>query len=101
MKHTINVPRKVVTEKGDAARQCPVCGTDLVHNQAYHAQAVGILVHHQPTRYRVNPTGGTPATATPPAPPSAQNAKGELPLLVRQRPSRSSYCRNCASVVSL
>jgi len=53
----------------NAQGKCSVCGGDLVHNQAFHAQ--------QPqgsdpgNAITVNPTNGTPAT-----PPPAQNAAG-------------------------
>jgi len=53
---------------GAAQVACPVCGTQYVHNAAYHAQTA------------TPPTGITPAGTTPqtPAatPPAAQNAAG-------------------------
>lgn len=83
------------TGKGDAAGKCPVCGTDLVHNQAFHAQAVGTPGSSPANPVQVNPTGGTPATATP-TPPSAQNAKGEYHYSCAKGHPGAATAGNCA-----
>ena len=63
------------TGKGDAAGKCPLCGT---------ANPV-----------QVNPTGGTPSTATP-TPPSAQNAKGEYHYSCAKGHPGAATAGNCA-----
>lgn len=58
-------PNNCAGSGGSDQAKCPVCGTDYVHNQAYHAQ--------QP---QSAPTP-TPTTTLPqPAPEPAQNAAG-------------------------
>lgn len=83
------------TGKGDAAGKCPVCGTDLVHNQAFHAQAAGAPGSSPANPVQVNPTGGTPATATP-TPPAAQNAKGEYHYSCAKGHPGAASAGNCA-----
>lgn len=64
------------TGTGDAQGKCPICGSDLAHNQAFHSQATGAQSTPGSTpanAVQVNPAEGT--TATPP-PPAAQNEKG-------------------------
>lgn len=78
-------------EGGGAAAQgkCPVCGTDLVHNQAFHAQSatpgaspqtpivVDPVTSTNATNPGINPvTSPTTNPAATMQPPSAQNAKG-------------------------
>jgi len=66
------------TGTGDAQGKCPVCGAELVHNQAFHGPAAGAPGSSPANPVQVNPTNGsataTPATATPPT--AAKNAKG-------------------------
>ena len=58
-------PNNCAGSGGPAAGICPVCGTEYVHNQAFHNQT-----------QQVN-TSGTPGQpATPPTPEPAQNASG-------------------------
>lgn len=71
---------------GDAKGKCPVCGTEMVHNQAFHGAATPPDPGSSPeSSIKVDPmnaqntiinssTTATPQTAQPPA---AQNAKGE------------------------
>lgn len=66
-----------------AAGTCPVCGTEYVHNQAYHNQPAGTTTTTSSGTQKVTFPGGTvggetnPATpATPPAPEPAQNTAG-------------------------
>ncbi|MDZ4748678.1 MAG: heavy metal-binding domain-containing protein [Saprospiraceae bacterium] len=84
------------TGKGDAAGKCPVCGTELVHNQAFHAQATGAPGSSPANPVQVNPTGGTAATATP-TPPSAQNAKGEYHYSCAKGHAGAATAGNCGT----
>jgi len=63
---------------GEAQGKCPICGSDLAHNPAFHNQAPGSTPANATT---IDPaTGATttaPSPATDQAPPPAQNAKGE------------------------
>lgn len=66
---------------GPAQGKCPVCGTDMVHNQAFHNQQPQATPGSSPgTPIQVSPTNETGAvtqqTAQPSAPPAAQNAAG-------------------------
>lgn len=63
---------------GDAQGKCPVCGTELVHNQAFHSQAPATPGSSPQTPIQVTPTNQTgDATAQQTAaPPAAQNAQG-------------------------
>lgn len=65
------------TGGGDAQGKCPICGTDLVHNQAFHAQAQP--EGSSPTNpIQIAQPGADAATpATPPAG-DGKNAKGEF-----------------------
>ena len=68
---------------GTAQGKCPVCGTDMVHNPAFHAQAATQPGSSPTTPITINPTNATspgtsPVTTQQPAQPAAaQNAKGE------------------------
>ena len=66
------------TGSGDAQGKCPVCGAELVHNQAFHSQGASTPGSSPANPVQVNPTNSTaPATpATAATPPSAKNAKG-------------------------
>lgn len=66
-------PTADCTGSGDAQGKCPVCGAELVHNQAFHNQAPGAPGSSPDNAVQVNPTNSTATTTTPP---SAQNAKG-------------------------
>ncbi len=52
---------------GSTQVECPVCGTQYVHNQAYHAQV---------TTPSITPLGTSSTPLTPATPPTAQNAAG-------------------------
>lgn len=75
-------PKNCVGGGGAAQGKCPVCGADLVHNQAFHAQAAapGSSPDAPIVVDPVNSTNPTATTTTNPTttmqPPSAQNAKG-------------------------
>jgi hypothetical protein len=85
------------TGTGDAAGKCPVCGTDLAHNQAFHAQATGAPGSSPANPVQVNPSSsGTPATATP-TPPSAKNAKGEYHYSCAKGHAGAATAGNCAT----
>jgi hypothetical protein len=58
---------------GDAQGKCPVCGAELVHNQAFHSATPTAPGTSPANPVQINPTNSPAATATPP---SAQNAKG-------------------------
>ena len=71
-------------EGGGASNKgnCPICGTELVHNQAFHNQAPGAEGSSPQTPIQIDPTNASPSTvsATPTPKPTqaepAQNAKG-------------------------
>jgi len=62
---------------GTAQGKCPICGSDLAHNPAFHNPAPG---SNPSTPTIINPSTGkttTPqTTATPQTPPAAKNAQG-------------------------
>ena len=62
---------------GEAQGKCPICGSDLAHNQAFHNQAPG---SNPPNATTIDPGAGNtitpPPAATEKAPPPAQNAQG-------------------------
>jgi len=66
------------TGTGEAQGKCPICGSDLAHNPAFHNQAPGTTPANATT---IDPgtsiTNTTPPPAPAQAPASAQNAKGE------------------------
>lgn len=69
--HHYICPNNCEGSGGATQVNCPVCGTQYVHNQAYHTQA--------PSQGTTDPgaTTVTPgATTTPSNPPPAQNAAG-------------------------
>lgn len=82
------------TGTGAAQGKCPVCGTDLAHNQAFHAQAAGAPGSSPVNPVQVNPTGGTTATPTPP---SAQNAKGEYHYTCAKGHAGAASAGNCGT----
>jgi hypothetical protein len=82
------------TGSGAAQGKCPICGTDLVHNQAFHAQAAGAPGSSPVNPVQVNPTGGTTATPTPP---SAQNAKGEYHYTCAKGHAGAASAGNCGT----
>ena len=57
-------PNNCANGGGDAAGPCPVCGTEMVHNAAYHNQAASPA------------TSPSPTPSTPVTPEPAQNAAG-------------------------
>lgn len=65
------------TGTGEAQGKCPICGSDLAHNAAFHNQATGSSPTNPVT---IDPATGqattTPSAATNQAPPPAQNAQG-------------------------
>jgi hypothetical protein len=87
---------------GAAAGKCPVCGTELVHNQAFHAQAAaaGAAGSSPANPVQVTQSGGTPTTATPtttPTPPSAKNAKGEYHYKCSKGHAGAASAGNCST----
>ena len=72
-------PTAGCTGGGDAKGACSVCGAELAHNQAYHAQNQGAQtpVPSQTTPIMIDPASGKPATPEQLSPPAAQNASGE------------------------
>jgi hypothetical protein len=83
------------TGGGDAQGKCPVCGSDLVHNQAFHAQAAGAPGSSPDKAVQVNSQGGATPTPTP-APPTAQNAKGEYHYTCAKGHPGAATAGNCA-----
>jgi hypothetical protein len=65
---------------GAAAKgNCPVCGTELEHNQAFHAQVGSTPGSSPATPISVNPINGTAPGTTPATQPAEppQNARGD------------------------
>ena len=92
---TVTLPEGTVATDPAAAGQPISLGGNEAHNQAYHAQAVGTPGSSPANPVQVNPTGGTPATATP-TPPSAQNAKGEYHYSCAKGHPGAATAGNCA-----
>lgn len=73
-------PKNCKGSGGDAKGTCPVCGSEYVHNAAYHNQSpTATGTPQQPIILDPNGNPTTGATTPPPAtePPPAKNAKGE------------------------
>lgn len=94
---------------GTAQGKCPVCGSDLVHNAAFHAQAAAQPGTSPTTPITINPTNATapgtsPATAQQPAQPAAaQNAKGEWHFVCSKAcgggAGAAGNCPKCSSIL--
>ena len=78
-------PKNCEGGTGSAKGPCPVCGTEMAHNQAFHAQAGATPGSTPETPIKVDPinsTGANTISATPSTtnptitPEPAQNAKG-------------------------
>lgn len=81
---------------GDAAGKCPVCGAELVHNQAFHAQATAPGASPA-NAVKIDPTTGTPPANATPAPPTAQNAKGEYHYKCAKGHAGAASAGNCGT----
>jgi hypothetical protein len=74
-------PKNCEGSGGDGKGTCPVCGSEYVHNQAFHAQSPTAAGTPE-NPIQIDPNAGA-VTQTPPNPaatvdpPAAQNAKGE------------------------
>ena len=70
-------PKNCAGSGGAAQGKCPVCGSDYVHNAAYHGTppAAGSSPS-DPIKINPENSTATPAQTPPPATASAQNAKG-------------------------
>lgn len=79
VKHYI-CPNNCEGSGGDAAGSCPVCGTEYIHNAAYHNQAGAAAPATQQPAPMFQPGQAPPAAAQPITPPQstspAQNAAG-------------------------
>jgi hypothetical protein len=72
-------PNNCAGGTGDAKAPCPVCGTEMVHNSAYHQGGSTTPVNESTIQVNTNTpvtTGDGQPQASTPAPPPAQNAKG-------------------------
>jgi hypothetical protein len=92
------------TGSGTAQGKCPVCGSDLVHNQAFHNQAPGAAGSNPANPVQVTPNSGSPtlldpATGKPttPTPPPAKNAKGEFHYKCPNGHDGGATAGNCAT----
>jgi hypothetical protein len=86
------------TGSGAAQGKCPVCGADLVHNQAFHAQSTGTPGSTPDKALQVTPQGGataTPPTTTPTA--TAKNAKGEYHYKCSKGHPGAASAGNCST----
>lgn len=91
------------TGSGTAQGKCPVCGSDLVHNQAFHNQAPGAEGSSPENPVKVTPNTESPtlldpATGKPttPTPPPAKNAKGEFHYKCPNGHDGGATAGNCA-----
>ena len=91
------------TGSGTAQGKCPICGTDLVHNPAFHAQAAGATGSSPENPVQVTPTTSPTTSATPttnptatPTPPAAKNAKGEFHYKCPKGHDGAATAGNCA-----
>jgi hypothetical protein len=86
------------TGSGAAQGPCPVCGADLVHNQAYHSQGAGSTPGASPsTPVMIDPATGQPATPAQTTPPSAQNAAGEYHYACPAGHAGAASAGNCST----
>ncbi len=71
-------PNNCAGSGGDVAGTCPVCGTEYMHNQAYHAQQTQNTGTSSSQQVTVpgNTANGAPGTNPPQVPEPAQNAAG-------------------------
>lgn len=84
------------TGGGAAQGKCPVCGSDLVHNQAFHAQ--NTPAGSSPANpVPIDPKTGQPAANAQPTPPPAQNAKGEYHYTCAKGHPGAATAGNCAT----
>ena len=84
---------------------CPVCGAEMTHNQAFHAQTAVTPGATPATPIKIDPINAegsntissTPTTAASTTPPSAQNAKGEYHFICSKGcPGGAGAQANCA-----
>lgn len=86
------------TGSGAAQGPCPVCGADLVHNQAFHAQSAGNTPGSSPsTPVMIDPSTGQPAAPGQATPPSAQNAAGEYHYTCAAGHAGAGTAGNCST----
>lgn len=105
--HHYTCPNNCEGSGGSTQVDCPVCGTQYVHNAAYHQQ-------QQPETQTTTPgattpgttTPGTPSGTTPPAditPPAAQNAAGvyhyTCPNGCEGGAASAGSCANCGTAL--
>ncbi len=87
---------------GGSASQgsCPVCGAELVHNQAFHAANQGEQAPpsaSQTTPVMIDPATGKPATPEQIAPPSAKNSAGEYHYACPAGHAGAGAAGNCST----
>jgi hypothetical protein len=94
-------PTAGCTGSGTAQGKCPVCGADLVHNPAFHAQNAGAPGSSPDKALQVSPQGtNTPGatTATPPTTTAAaKNAKGEYHYKCAKGHPGAASAGNCST----
>ena len=76
MVHHYICPKNCEGSGGSAAGTCPVCGSEYVHNQAYHQQQQTANPADGGTSTVTIPGSTTPGTMPTPTPEPAQNAAG-------------------------
>ena len=84
------------TGSGPSQGKCPVCGSDLVHNQAFHAQAQpqGAQGSTPANPIQVDPNTGQGNQM--PSQPAAKNAKGEFHYTCPNGHDGAASAGNCA-----
>ncbi|MBK9104006.1 MAG: hypothetical protein IPL92_05425 [Saprospiraceae bacterium] len=83
------------TGTGTQQGKCSICGSDLAHNQAFHAQA-GAAGSSPSNPVQIDPATGKPSAAGTPTPPAAQNAKGEYHYTCAAGHPGAATAGNCA-----
>ncbi len=84
------------TGSADAQGKCPVCGSDLVHNAAYHGNTVP-QGSSPANAVPIDPKTGQPTANVQPTPPPAQNAKGEYHYTCAKGHPGAATAGNCAT----
>ncbi len=85
---------------GNALAQgnCPICGAELVHNQAYHNQSGSGTPGTSPsTPVMIDPATGQPATDQQMTPPPAKNAAGEYHYTCPAGHAGAGAAGNCST----
>ncbi len=90
-------PKKCAGSGGDNAGKCPVCGSDYVHNDAFHTQLQNNPATTQPAKAAQPSVNVAPATTPTPQPSPATNATGQFHYICTAGHAGAGLAGNCAS----